>query len=722
MSLYIDGSLNETNSSGVNGTYIFPKTFSDGNYNWSIKAYDNESNTETSDTRDFTVDTINPSVEGSLNETTLYAEGDVVELTYTITNTNLDKCWYEYNGTNNTITCGSGLTEDITTTLDDLNITVYGNDTAGNQNSTTLSMVLDSDSPNITISSPSGNIAYGGLGDTINLNTTVTDSQNLDSCWYNYNGTNQTFSCSSGVKVTEIFELEDYGTNHNLTVYANDSVGNLDSEITTWDYDIFQTSRDFTSNIYETSNQDYSLNITTVPEVLSVTAKLNYNGSDYVSSVDCDSGDCEIKNNIDVPLVTSGESENKTFFWTITVFDGTSQSSSNTTSYNQNVTKIHLEKCDGTYTNNSVNFTAYSEGNLTSIDPFSMEGTFDYWLGGGDVKQTTSIDESDVSSVSLCIKPDNRTFITNAQIDYFKEGGGTNYVDRKYYFDKKSLDYNEEAIYLYLLKTDSSTTFIQQVEDQQTESIAEAFIYTKKYYEEDGKFRTVQISKTDDNGKTNGFYQTETVDYKHTITKDQEVVLDTNRGTIVGEEIPFTLIFRIGGSTEYPWKVLEENENVKVSLGFNKDTNIVTYSWIDDSSVISKGILKVYKTKYSSENTLVCNKTASFTSGTLICDVSNYTGKFEAYGYIVDGEKELGKLINFAIKTGKDVFGNTGLIIGVFIILTASLSFIWNPTALIVSLNLSTIAVNLIGFIDFGSTYIFAMVGVSILAIIFLKT
>jgi len=148
----------------------------------------------------------------------------------------------------------------------------------------------------------------------------------------------------------------------------------------------------------------------------------------------------------------------------------------------------------------------------------------------------------------------------------------------------------------------------------------------------------------------------------------------------------------------------------------------VTYSWIDDSSVISKGILKVYKTKYSSENTLVCNKTASFTSGTLICDVSNYTGKFEAYGYIVDGEKELGKLINFAIKTGKDVFGNTGLIIGVFIILTASLSFIWNPTALIVSLNLSTIAVNLIGFIDFGSTYIFAMVGVSILAIIFLKT
>ena len=62
VTLYIDGVLNETNSSGFNGTYTFAKTVSLGSHNWSILAYDNESESNQSATRTFNYTDENPLV------------------------------------------------------------------------------------------------------------------------------------------------------------------------------------------------------------------------------------------------------------------------------------------------------------------------------------------------------------------------------------------------------------------------------------------------------------------------------------------------------------------------------------------------------------------------------------------------------------------------------------------------------------------------------------
>ena len=43
VSLYINGTINETNTSGISGTYNFSKTLPDGNYNWTVRAYGNDS-------------------------------------------------------------------------------------------------------------------------------------------------------------------------------------------------------------------------------------------------------------------------------------------------------------------------------------------------------------------------------------------------------------------------------------------------------------------------------------------------------------------------------------------------------------------------------------------------------------------------------------------------------------------------------------------------------
>lgn len=63
VSLFINGVLNETNTSNFNGTYIFNKNFTvENSYNWSILAFDNEANFIESSIRDFIVHFTAPNV------------------------------------------------------------------------------------------------------------------------------------------------------------------------------------------------------------------------------------------------------------------------------------------------------------------------------------------------------------------------------------------------------------------------------------------------------------------------------------------------------------------------------------------------------------------------------------------------------------------------------------------------------------------------------------
>ncbi len=474
------------------------------------------------------------------------------------------------------------------------------------------------------------------------------------------------------------------------------------------------------SIVYETSNQSFQLNITTLEEVLSVSSSLFYNNTEYVSDVDCESGSCTIDNEFDIPLIETTEKQNRSFYWQVNVFDGSSEASFNSSTYWQNSTRIHLEECGGSYTTTALNFTAYNEKNLSRINPYNFYGTFEYWMGSGDVKRNVSLNKNSTAEAILCLSPEDKTFYTDATINYDFYNDNITYVKRHYYFDEAEISNSTQNISLYLLNAEDSTTFIQEVEDQQTEAVAGALIYVQRYYPEDGTFRTVQIGKTDDNGKSTGFYEVEDAEYKHIIMLNGEVVLSTEKGIVVGESVPYTLIFRIGDASEYPWKRFE-NSTVVTSLTFNSSTNITTFSWTDTSGATSIGRLIVYQIKHSTDDLLICNETASFSSATLTCNITGYSGTFKAYGYLGSSDT-LSDTLQFLVSAAKDIFGNTGLLLGWFIILTASLAFIWNPTAMLISYNVASIFVTIIGLISLSPVFIFSMLGISIILIIFLKT
>ena len=405
------------------------------------------------------------------------------------------------------------------------------------------------------------------------------------------------------------------------------------------------------------------------------------------------------------------------------MFNGTDSISVTTSTSTQNVTRVHLETCDGTFTTQSLNFTAYDEQNLSRLSPYQFDGTFDIWTGGGSVKRESNFSESSITNKALCIKP-NATYFTDAQIEYNTPGNETIYTSRDYYFQNNTINNVSQDIFLYLLTSGSSTSFILKVQDDNLLPLVNHLILIQRFYPGENLFRTVQIAKTGDNGKSIGFFETETIDYRFIISLNALDLLTTTQQKIVGEIAPFTLTFTIGENLGKPWKSLENLTNFGFSLFFNKSTNIITYTYTDTSGNFTLGTLVVEKQNLSfSTNIPVCNSNSSQSSATITCNVSgNSTGTYIVRGFVTRGADEsLISQIGFLIESFLETVGLLGVLLAWFLILMSSFAFKFNEIAGIFMINATVIFVNIIGLVSFGMLAISALIAVSIIIVVVLE-
>jgi hypothetical protein len=103
------------------------------------------------------------------------------------------------------------------------NITVYANDSTGNINSSTVYFTIDTGAPTITVVSPPNATT---TDTTPMLNATF--GETVDTAWYSLDGgVNLSYSASTQNLTLNLAVLS--VGQHNVTVYANDSFGNLNS-------------------------------------------------------------------------------------------------------------------------------------------------------------------------------------------------------------------------------------------------------------------------------------------------------------------------------------------------------------------------------------------------------------------------------------------------------------------------------------------------------------
>ena len=574
--------------------------------------------------------------------------------------------------------------------------------------------------PLIILNSPADNlettnnsIFFNGTVISRNFKTIVNVSLIIDGV---VNETN-----SSGINNSEyIFTKTLSFDTHNWTYESCDN-SSVCFTASTRDFEILtfiENNITFTSEVLETSSQEFELNITTISEILSVSAFLNYNGTRHFSNTLCSESNCTITNTIDIPLTFNLESENKSFFWEITAFDGTTSVSTNTSENEQNVSRIHLEECDATFTTQALNFTVYDEQNLTRINEFLFDATFDQWLGRGSVKRKISFTNSSLSEEALCILPGDDTFFIDAIIEYDEAGNESIYTLRNYFFQNDTISNSSQDIFMYLLKSSSSTSFILKVQDDSLLPVSGVLIEINRFYPGTDEFRIVQIARTDDSGKSVGFFETEIVDYKFLITLDNETLLETGIQKVIPESSPFTLTFNIGDPLGKPWSSQEPIDDLNSSLVWDDDSGFVTYIYIDSSTFFSLGRLLVIKESLvnQSNNTILCNVNSSFSAATLICNVSSTNGFYAASSFITrNSTEQLDRLITFQIETLSGVVGLLGLFYGWFIILIASFMFKFNEIAGIWAVTITVFFVNLMGLISFGGVFVTATIAIALI-------
>ena len=721
VSLFLDGVLNQTNTGGVNGSYQFTNDVivSDGKHNYSILAYGNNSQANQSDTREFWMNTTPQLV--------LTAPDDDAKLNYNNIKFNLTATeFYDVknvsfylNGTlNETDTSGTSGAYVFSKYLADGYYTWYAdtyssNTASGVNQSETRNLTIDTTLPAITIAAPNTSYNYLFEGQDLFLNFTATDT-NLDSCLWDYNGTNYSVACSSGVEFKTLIDQE--LDNFNVTVYANDSSGNVKSATRTWTFSFFEGTTTFEGNVTETSNQAFSIDLDTTITVLSISALLSYNGTNYTSDASCTGGSCTVSNLIDVPLVLSGKSMVYNFSWVVDIFNGTSSTSVTTSTQEQNVSRLYLESCaGGSFINQSLNFTTYDEQSLARVSPFSFDGTFDFWIGGGTVVRNSSL-AVNLTEVTLCLHP-NETIKTDANINY-DSSVSTDYTDRFYYLNDFVASNVSQDIYMYLLNSSASTSFILKVQDESLLPVTDALIEVHRYYPGTGTFKIVQVSKTDDNGKSIGFFQTETVDYKFIIKKNGVILLETGQQKVVPEVSPYTLTFNTGDPLGSPWEIQEDISSLESTLVWNETSEIVSYVYIDTSGLFSESRLLVVRDSLtnSSNITIMCNESSTLNSATLTCDVGDEDGFYTATAYINRGAGEvLDRQIGFQIETLSGIVGLLGLFYGFFLILVSAFVFKFNEIAGIWAMTITVFLVNIIGLINFGGVFVTAMIAVAII-------
>lgn len=581
---------------------------------------------------------------------------------------------------------------------------------------------LEYDGVNVTLNNPTNN-TLKFLGSTINFNCSAKSKySNIDNITLYIDGvSNYTFSDGTSNYSELYYSMDTYdfggAGNHNWTCISYNNQSQYNLQIGNFTFNISylsENSQDYNVTTYETSSEDFVINISYDSSVYTLSsAELFYNGTGYLGSKEGTGNTILFRRNIDVPTIT--DTINMSFYWQIALTNSTGTYHFNSTIQNQTVSNVSFGSCGGGSNVIVLNFTALDEENLSRISGYDFKGTFEYYIGGSSIMKNVSIDSSDIMEQTLCINY-NTTYYLTGIVEY--TANYTSYVTRNYYFENYSINNVTQNISLYLLNSSDSTSFILEVVDQNQQSVEGALVYTQRYYPGTGEYKTVQIAKTDENGKSIGFFKTETVDYRFLIERDTETELITSKQKVVPEDTPYTLTFTIGAALDSPWIDFDDLDNLEYSLYHNTTTNITHFEYTDASGNFEQGRLLVKEVMNNQSDIVICNVTSTSSSASLTCDLSSLSGNFVAYGMITrSGTESTISVIWTAITTIVEIIGKEGLFLAFFIILTAGCAFFWHPIAGIIGINVSVIFVNMIGLVDWSALYIFGMIAISIILI-----
>jgi len=633
VSLYIDGVINQTNSSGVEGIYNFSVGgLSEGNHNWSVKAVDSTNgDTYESEVRYFNVNTTPIITISSPVSNTNYPTSNIwFNATSSL---NVDYWVINYNGTNITIDDQSGTSLSKLLNVNDgtYNLTIYANNSntgVWGVNNSVKNFMVDVNPPTISVTSPTGTYDYLYEDYNLTLNTTITDPH-LDTCWYSYNGENKTFSCSSGVLSTEYFNYTK-GVN-NLIVYANDTFGRENSTSVSWDYSIFQDNITYNSETLVTNTETFSIGVTSDSSLTNV--YLVYNGTEFTTTKDGGT----YTSTVDISNSYVGTQQFRFKF----NYGGNIYYSPY---YNQTVSDVLFTICNATYNVPFINFTFKDEDSNDYTTAEISSATFEYWIDSKDVSKTYNyINTTNKSFYAFCFSHSDKTLNVDMRVAYKNDESPqrvydpttmqlTNQTTNKTLYLLKSID----GSYAYFVVYDSNGNSLDGVSVKVTRVIS-------------GETILIGQGETDDSGAVNFFINPD-VSHTYTFSKEgysSKILTLTIADSTVRE------VFLEGGEVTQPdiydygkgisINILVVPTNTTINSGIESSNDFLrNNTWYNFTYTISSSYWDLedwgFTLKYWNGTRIDFVHSTSSSGGTLkvTADTSNQTRIIMEYYYVVN--------------------------------------------------------------------------------------
>ena len=585
---------------------------------------------------------------------------------------------------------------------------------------TNRTILIDVVEPTFDLISGNGTQSYGTLSTNHTINFTVTDS-NLDTCWYEYNLTNTTFTCSSGTNDFNFTLVED---DYDLIIWANDSVGNENSELVEWTYYVFEISQSYTETVSEGTTTLFSTNLSLYSGKRLIEANLIYNESSYNGDyAEYNSNKYYINYNLNVPQVTT--QTNVTFYWNLSFEDETIIS---TNSNNQTIENINIDNCSA-YTNLLFNFTSVDEDSQVLIDSatenISIKASITL-INPGNSEQILNFSQKYTTNyASMCF--DDTLASEIYRLDGVIEYTANNKFVEYYNFQNYSLNnesYNK-SITLYNLNSSKGQEFKITYKDTNFELVPGALIQIQRKYVDEGIYKTIEIPKIGSAGYTIAHLISNDVIY-NLIIIDEGVIIATFDNIVAACQNPTFTDCEINinsFSTGVSPTDFSSDGTFSAILEWDKDTKIVSTTYAVLSGIPATTTLNV--TLFDAlGNTTVCSDSLISAGGTLSCTIPDSFGNSSILIKLISADDVKRTAIIRLNEDPSNIYGSNLIFLSVIILVTLiGMSITENPvllgimlvfgTIILVSLNLVTTA----GWIGSGATILWLIVAIIILFI-----
>lgn len=496
-------------------------------------------------------------------------------------------------------------------------------------NSGERNFTIDSILPNITINSPLALETYGFDGKIELLNWTVVED-NLDSMWYDYNGTNITVS---GLQNVTNLTIEGVN-NTNLTFYANDTIGNMNSLFWQWEYVIYELNQTFNPIVIELSDESFELFVQSSSTITQ--ALLNYNGTDYISNIlSTGGGVYQITTNLQIPSFDAVT--NVTFFYNLSNTDLSNVLSSNQT---QEIRILNIGNCTA-YSNLIMNLSLFDERTLEPII-----GTIEFDLeilnsGDGSVLSEVSTSFTNITNTSVCsdINLTEGSYLYNTEIRYFSSidnGTSFTHVPEFYHIQEAQTSGLPQTINLYDLNINESTEFTVFYRDNDYISRENVLFQIQRKYVDEGLFRVIEIPITSSEGSAVSHFDLDNYKYRITVTENGVVLNTFNNPAIRCESelsgicevhlkgvAPTPQVEFVSQTTNFFYTVDQTNNSVIIDFSIPSGESLPVNILMNQTSAFADPIIICNQTILSSAGQIECFVNASIGDSVVMIDISS---------------------------------------------------------------------------------------------------